>query len=404
MTHGLIHADLPAPAPRPTADDDIPFYDGSASFRRSWPDLRRHLDAVMDRGKYSHGQMVERLEARLCAYTGARFAIGCNSGTDALMILLRAAGVAPGDEVIVPCFTFVASATSVALIGARPVFVDVNPRTYDIDVAAARAAVTERTRAIMPVHLFHQMADMTALQALADDANLMIVEDSAEAIGMWYGGRHGGLFGRGGVLSFFPTKTLGALGDAGMILTDDASIVDEARVMRHHGRTGQTIDNMPGISNEAVVWGYNSKMDDIQAAVLMTRMATLDAEIARRAEIAGLYDRLLAPLDPRVRTPRVAARPEATNPVYYVYVIEAENKAGLMAHLAAHGIGTEEYYPRPLHRQPCFADLGYRAGDFPVAEDACTRTFALPLYPDLSDRAVERVCACISDFYDRSPA
>lgn len=384
-----------APAPA------IPFYDGSASFRRVWETLQARLAEIFDHGKFSHGRQVGALEDALRAYTGARHAIACNSGTDALILLLRACGIGPGDEVVVPPFSFFATASSVALVGARPVFADLTPGTFDIDPAAVEAAITPRTKAIMPVHLFHQMADMTALARVAAQAGVTLIEDSAEAIGMRSHGVHAGLLGRGGVLSFFPTKTLGAFGDGGMLLSDDDGIAELAAVLRHHGRCGQTLAHMPGISNEAVAWGYNSKMDDLQAAVLLARLSTLDRDIAVRAALARRYDAGLAGLEGLVSTPVTAARPVPVDTVVYTYVIRAERKADLIAYLRRHGVETEEYYPRPLHLQPCFAQLGYRAGQMPVAEDACRHAFALPLYPDLSGDAVDRVCDLIKTFYGR---
>ena len=379
----------------------VPFYDQRGTFEADWTRLRKRIATVMDHGKYSHGAQVAELETELSVYTGARHAIGVNSGTDALQLLFRAAGIGPGDEVIMPCFTWISPASTVARIGARPVFVDVEPDSYTIDVDAARAALNARTKAIVPVHLFNQMADMAAVLELSEHAEVQVIEDSAEAIGMWQDGTHAGLLGRGGVLSFFPTKTLGTLGDAGMILTDDALIADRCRILRHHGRMGTTLDRISGISQAAGVSGTNSKMDDILAAVLLTRLTHLSRDIARRAWIAHAYDERLAGLKDVVRTPQVVVRPTATNPVWYVYVVEAERRDDLAAALAERGIGTEVYYPRPLHLQPCFATLGGRAGEHPVAEHLCRRTLALPLYPDMTLHAVDIVTAAIAEFYGR---
>jgi dTDP-4-amino-4,6-dideoxygalactose transaminase len=375
---------------------EVPFFTQAASFENVWPSVEKHVNDVADRGKYSHGRKVGEFEKAIAAFTGARFAIGVNSGTDALVLLLRAAGLAPGDEVVVPAFSFFATASSVSLARGVPVFADIDPDSYSLDPASAAAAVTDRTRAVMPVHLFHQLADMAALTKLAADRGLTLVEDSAEAIGMRWDGTHAGLLGAGGVLSFFPTKTLGALGDAGLILTDDPEIAEAAGTLRHHGRMGKTIDHIAGISNLSGVSGTNSKMDDLQAAILMAKLTTLEADIARRASLAAAYTERLSGL---VRTPRVVARDADTNPVWYVYVVEADRRDDLVAHLTARGIGTETYYPSPLHLQPCFADLGYRRGQFPVAESACERTVALPLYPDLSLDQVDQVVDAIRDFY-----
>ncbi|MFF0494505.1 DegT/DnrJ/EryC1/StrS family aminotransferase [Nocardia sp. NPDC004068] len=375
----------------------VPFFSQARSFRESWPEIQKNVDAVFDRGKYSHGRQVAQFERAVAEYTGAEFAVAVNSGTDALVLLLRAAGIGPGDEVIVPAYTFFATASAVALVHATPVFADITDTgDYAIDLDAASRLVTERTRAIMPVHLFHQLADLDALTAFADRHGIDLLEDSAEAIGMRWNGIHAGLHGRGGVLSFFPTKTLGALGDAGMVITNDAAIAADVQVLRHHGRMGRTVDHIAGISNLSGVSGTNSKMDDIQAAVLLAKLATLDADIARRAELAAAYDQRLAGIDGVTRTPRVV-RPTA--PVYYVYLIEVERRDELAEYLTARGIGTEIYYPRPLPLQPCFAGERNRPENFPNAMAAASRAIALPFYPDLTEPDIDAVCSAISEFY-----
>lgn len=389
--------------PQPVSES-VPFFTQAATFERLWPSISAHVAEVMDRGKYSHGRKVAELEKALAGYTGARHAIACNSGTDALILLLRACGLEPGDEVLVPVYTFVASASSVVLARGRPVFTDIEPDSYGMDPDSCAAAVSPATRAIMPAHMFAQMADMRRLAEVAQRHELLLLEDSAEAIGMRWDGVHAGLLGKGGVLSFFPTKTLGAIGDAGMILTDDPDVAHKAGVLRHHGRMGKTIDHIAGISNLSGVSGTNSKMDDIQAGVLMAKLAELEQDIIRRAELAAAYTERLDGADGVTRVPTVLARQAVTNPVFYVYLIEVEDRDGLVKHLTARGIGTEIYYPRPLHLQPCFADLGYRKGEFPNAEAASQRAVALPLYPDLKLEALERVCEAIADFYAGRPA
>jgi UDP-2-acetamido-2-deoxy-ribo-hexuluronate aminotransferase len=366
----------------------VPFFSCARSFERQWPRLQPILQDVIERGRYCQGIAIEWFESAMRKYTSARFAVAVGNGTDALILLLRAAGVRPGDEVIVPCFTFVASASSIAQAGGTPVFVDIDPRTYTFDTERIASCMTPRTRAIMPVHLFAQMADMTPLQELARETGTVILEDSAEAIGMRWNGRHAGLLGAGGVLSFFPTKTLGAIGDAGMILTDDPEIAQRAFALR-------------GVDGADAFCGAGSRMDEIQAAVLLTRLAELDKDIERRTRLARIYDDRLATLHPRVTTPVIERRSVETNPVYYVYVIESEDKPGLASYLAANGVGTEDYYPKPLHLQECFAHLGYKLGDFPNAERACTRTLALPLYPDMSEDDAHYVCDLIDTFHRR---
>jgi UDP-2-acetamido-2-deoxy-ribo-hexuluronate aminotransferase len=377
----------------------VPFFTQARTFDALWPDIRARLAEVFEDGKFSHGSQVARFEEALARWTGARYAVGVNSGTDALVLLLRAAGLQPGDEVIVPAFTFVASASSVVLAGGRPVFADIDPVTYAMDPDSAAAAVTPRTRMLMPVHLFCQLAPMDALLGVARRHGLTVVEDSAEAIGMRWDGVHAGLLGAGGVLSFFPTKTLGAIGDAGAVLTDDPQIAETAAALRHHGRFGRTLAHFPGISNETAVNGVNSKMDDIQASVLLAKLTRLDAEMERRAALAAAYTERLTGAPGVLRLPTAVPRDVATDAVFYVYVVEVEQRDALAAHLAAHRVGTETYYPTPLHLQEAFAGLGHRPGDFPYAEAACTSTLALPLYPDMSLGDVETVCDLIRSFY-----
>lgn len=392
----------PAGGAPPDDDTAVPFFTQARTFRELWPSIAAHAGQVLDRGKYSHGRKVAELERAVAAYTGARHAIAVNNGTDALVLLLRAAGVRRGDEVLVPAFTFAATATAVSLIGARPVFTDIDPVTYAMDPESLESAVTEGSVAVMPAHLFCQMADMTAIGEVAGRHGLTVLEDSAEGIGMWQGGRHAGLLGSGGVLSFFPTKTLGAVGDAGMILTDDPAVAEQAAILRHHGRMGKTIDHIMGISNLSGVSGTNSKMDDLQAAVLMAKLDRLPADIARRRELADAYTERLSGIEGITRLPTVVDHPAGHEPVFYVYQIEADRRDELAAALTRRGIGTETYYPIPLHVQPCFAELGYGPGDFPHAESACRRALALPFYPDLSQDAMDRVVDAIRDFFSGS--
>ncbi|MEU0192440.1 DegT/DnrJ/EryC1/StrS family aminotransferase [Streptomyces afghaniensis] len=382
----------------------VPFFTQARTFEALWPKIRSRLTEVFDDGKFSHGRQVARFEEALARWTGARHAVGVNSGTDALVLLLRACGLRPGDEVVVPAFTFVASASSVVLAGGRPVFADIDPVTYTIDPKSVADAVTPRTRVIMPVHLFCQMADMDALLEVAHHHRLTVVEDSAEAVGMRWNGAHAGLLGAGGVLSFFPTKTLGAIGDAGAILTDDPELAETAAALRHHGRFGRTLAHFPGISNETTVNGVNSKMDDIQAAVLLAKLDGLHEDIARRARLAAAYTERLAGTPGVLRLPTVVPRTARTDPVFYVYLVEVERRDELARYLAEHGVGTETYYPVPLHLQECFAHLGYRRGDFPHAERACERTLALPLYPDMSLDDVDTVCDLVRRFTTGRPA
>ncbi|MER7764661.1 DegT/DnrJ/EryC1/StrS family aminotransferase [Streptomyces sp. NPDC097619] len=380
----------------------VPFFTQAATFEELWPSISTHLDDVFDRNKWSHGRKCLELERAIAAYTGAKHAIAVNNGTDALVILLRAAGVQRGDEVVVPAFTFAATATTVAAIGAVPVFADIDPVTYAMDPASFESRITEKTRAVMPAHLFTQLADMAAINEIAARHGITVLEDSAEGIGMRWDGKHAGLLGRGGVLSFFPTKTLGALGDAGMILTDDDEVAEAATILRHHGRMGKTIDHLAGISNLSGISGTNSKMDDLQAAVLLAKLPRLDQDIATRARLAAAYHERLSGIPGVLRLPTLVEREVPTDSVFYVYEIEVERRDELVAHLNARGIGTETYYPIPLHVQPCFKELGHGPGDFPVAEAACERAVALPFYPDLTEEQLDTVVGAIRDFFTGS--
>lgn len=402
--------DIPRPTPAPvrpgtsslsgrSVAEEVVFFSQAETFTRLWPEIERRMRRVFDNGKFSHGQQVAEFEQELAAYTGARHAIGVNSGTDALVLLLRACGLRPGDGVLVPAYSFFATASAVVLAGGRPQFVDIDPISYAIDPLAVAEAVTPRSRFMMPAHLFHGMANMPELGAAAYRAGLTLVEDSAEAIGMRQQGVHAGLHGAGGVLSFFPSKTLGALGDAGAVLTDDPAIAETVSALRHHGRGGRTVNNFPAIATASSLPGANSKMDDLQAAVLSAKLTVLDQDITRRGQLADRYTERLRHVPEVVRLPRPTERGPGGRSVYYVYLVEVEGRDALAAHLERCGIGTEVYYPLPLHLQPAFASSGHRPGDFPHAERASERALALPLYPDLTDAQVDRVCDVIEDFY-----
>lgn len=377
----------------------IPFFSQATTFEELWPSIAAHVDDVISHGKYSHGRKVAELERELAGYTGAAHVVAVNSGTDALVLLLRAGGLRRGDEVIVPAFSFIASASAVVLAGGRPVFADIDPQSYGLLPGSAADAVRAETRFLLPVHLFCQLADLGGLLEVARAHDLTVVEDSAEALGMRWNGTHAGLVGVGGVLSFFPTKTLGAIGDAGAVITHDAAIADTVAALRHHGRFGATLDDFPAISRATELPGTNSKMDDLQAAVLLAKLSRLDADIARRAQLAAAYTERLRGIPGILRLPTLVERAAETTAVHYVYLIEVETRDELVAHLAENGVATETYYPRPLHLQPCFAELGYRPGDFPNAEAACARAVALPFYPDLDADGVDWVCELIRRFY-----
>ncbi len=336
-------------------------------------------------GRFIFGPEVEKLEAAVAGWCGAAEAVGVSSGTDALMVGLMALGLGPGDEVIVPTFTFFASAGCIWRTGARPVFVDIDPVTWNLDPPAVEAAIGPRTRAIMPVHLFGQCAEMSAIMQLAQRHDLKIIEDAAQALGAKQDGRFAGTFGDVGCLSFFPTKNLGALGDAGMCLCRDAELAQKIRKLRHHGQTG---------AYEHQWVGGNFRLDAIQAAALNVKFPQLPGQIDRRREIACRYAEQLEPLP--VEVPPVA---EGQFHCYNYFTINAPNRDELREQLKTAQIGHAVYYPLPLHLQPCFAELGHKRGEFPNAEAASQRVISLPIYPGMTDRQVDEVVAAIKTFY-----
>ncbi|MER0244095.1 aminotransferase class I/II-fold pyridoxal phosphate-dependent enzyme [Streptomyces sp. HSW2009] len=390
--------------PGTTAPAEVPFFTQAASFERLWPSVRRQIEDVLDSGVYSNGPKAAELEAALRAYTGARHAIAVSCGTDALVLLLRAAGVTAGDEVVVPAFGSVAAATAVALVGARPVFADVDPVSYGIDPTSAEKVITARTKALLPAHLFCQPADLAEVMDLAARHGLLVIEDGAGGLGMRWGGVHTGLVGAGGAFSLSTTMPLGALGDAGLVLTHDDALATRVRALRAHGRTAPP----PGpsravaaaeVARQGALLGGNAKMDDVQAAVLLARSTRLADDVARRAELAEAYAPGLRGAPVVRRLPAVVQGARArVDPVFAVYAVAVDERDALVRHLHRSGVSARPCHPHPLHLQPCFADHGHRAGDFPSAEEAARELVALPLYPDLTPGQVARVCAAVRSF------
>jgi dTDP-4-amino-4,6-dideoxygalactose transaminase len=338
------------------------------------------------------GPEVEKLEAELAQYCGAARGIGCASGTDALILPLIALGIGSGDEVITSPYSFFATAGSIWRTGAKPVFVDIQPDTYNIDPAMIEAAITPRTRMIMPVHLYGQTADMDPIKAIAQKHDLFVLEDAAQAIGADYKGRRAGSLGDAGALSFYPSKNLGGFGDGGMMLTDDAVLGRSVARLRVHGME-------PKYHHHEV--GFNSRLDAIQAAVLRVKLRHLEAWTLARREAAALYDSLFE----AHRLTEVVIPPcerDGNFHVFNQYVVRvpANLRDALREYLASRQIGTEIYYPIPLHLQPCFEQLGYAKGDFPHAESAARQTIALPVYPELTDEQQRFVVGSIRQFLD----
>jgi dTDP-4-amino-4,6-dideoxygalactose transaminase len=330
---------------------------------------------VCDSQRFIGGPEVDGLERELASQLRVPNAVGLSSGTDALLVALMALGIGPGDEVIVPTFSFFATAGCVSRVGAVPKLVDIDPLTFNIDPAAAAAAVTPRTRAIMPVHLYGQCADMDPLLDLAKRHQLAVIEDAAQAIGATYKDRHAGSMGQAGCFSFFPSKNLGAFGDAGLLTTRDDRLAKEVRLLRNHGAE-------PKYFHQRI--GGNFRLDALQAAVLRVKLPHLPHWTARRRGNADRYDTLFAQSPAASSVTLPVRAPERTH-IFNQYVIRLANRDAVRARLEASGIGTEIYYPVPFHLQECFAPLGHRRGEFPHAEAAAAEVLALPIYSELTE-------------------
>ncbi|HZH92045.1 MAG TPA: DegT/DnrJ/EryC1/StrS family aminotransferase [Pyrinomonadaceae bacterium] len=358
----------------PSPGIQVPLLDLKQQHAALREELRAAVDRILDSQQFVLGEEVRLLEAETARYCGARHAVGCASGSDALLLALMALDIKAGDEVITTPFSFFATASSIARTGATPVFVDIDPRTYNLDPSLVEAAITERTRAVMPVHLYGQCAAMDALSEVAARHNLPLVEDAAQAIGAEDAGRRAGSFGLMGCFSFYPTKNLGAAGDAGLLTTDDNALAARLRALRVHGGATEYLHTEIGI---------NSRLDALQAAILRVKLPHLDAWSQARRERAETYSLLLANAHLRfdLRAPFIR---ENARHIFHQYVVRVpEHRDALLEHLRAHGVGVKIYYPVPLHLQECFRYLGYEAGALPEAERAARETLALPIYPEL---------------------
>ena len=375
---------------------NVPFLDLAAQDRDVGEEVRAALAEVLATQAFVLGAHVERFEAAMAAYCGVPHAIGVASGTDALLLVLAALGVGPGVAVLTTPFSFWATASTVVRLGATPLFADVDPVTFNLDPAAAEAVLaTTRARVVglLPVHLFGRLAPMRALEALAERRALWVVEDAAQAIGARGDGVSAGGFGRAGCLSFYPTKNLGGLGDGGMVLTGDAALAARVRQERHQGHSAT-----PYVHASL---GLASRLDAVQAAALGAKLRHLDAWNGRRRAVAERYTRLFAEtgLAGGADAPLVLPEPAGDAHVFHQYVVRARERDALQAHLAAAGIGAQVYYRMPLHLQPPLAALGFRRGVFPEAERAAAEVLALPIYPELEDRAIEAVVDAVAAFY-----
>ncbi|EKX55971.1 UDP-4-amino-4-deoxy-L-arabinose--oxoglutarate aminotransferase [Rhodobacter sp. AKP1] len=359
----------------------IPLLDLKRQYAVLGPEIEERVCAVLRSGGYVLGRPVEAFEEAFARYCGTREAIAVNTGTSALHLALLALGIGPGDEVITVPTTFVATVAAILYAGARPVLVDVDPRTLTMDPARIEAAITPRTKAIMPVHFHGRLADMEGILAVARAHGLRVVEDAAQAHGAERGGLRAGACGDIGCFSFYPGKNLGAAGEGGAVATNDPELAARVRQLRDWGQSERYVHTMKG---------FNFRMDAIQGAVLGVKLPHLDGWNAARRRVANAYEAGLAAGLVR------AAGPFGADHVCHVYALETEDRPGLMAALAAAGVGCGIHYPVPVHLQPAYADLGYAAGSFPIAELYATRTLSLPIFPEMTDEEIGRVIAAVN--------
>ncbi len=379
---------------------NVPLLDLKPQYESLQNELDAAVKEVVQSQYFILGPKVETFEAEVAGYCGCAEAVGVSSGTDALVVAMMALGIGPGDEVITSPYTFFGTVGSIVRLGATPVFVDIDPATFNLDAAHVEAAITEKTRVIAPVHLFGQTADMIPLQRIAREHHLVIIEDAAQAIGAQYDGKMAGSLGHVGCFSFFPTKNLGCFGDGGMLVTDDAVLAQKAKSLRNHGME-------PKYYHERV--GGNFRLDALQAAVLSVKLPHLDHWQSARQANAENYYKLFAEndltrplaaletgLEGGVVLPKVAPKRKH---VFNQFVIYTERRDELLQYLRTNQVGCEIYYPLSLHMQECFRNLGYAEGDFPHAERAAAMSLALPIYPDLTAEMQARVVEVIKTFF-----
>lgn len=366
----------------------VPLLDLKAQYVTLRQEIQAAIERVLESQQFILGPEVETLESEVAAYSACRYGIGVSSGTDALLVALMAIDIRPDAEVITSPYTFFASVGSIARLGARPVFVDIDPLTYNLDPARIEAVITPRTRAIIPVHLFGQMADMDPILEIAARRNLFLIEDAAQAVGAEYKDKRAGSLGHLGCLSFFPSKNLGGYGDGGMVITNDTQLAQRVRQLRSHGEQSRY---------EHTRVGGNFRLDALQAAVLRVKLRHLDAWTAARQHNADTYRRLFASHGLGEMSLPVEA-PQRRH-IYNQFVVQSAHRDVLLARLQREDIGTAIYYPTPLHLQPCFAALGYERGAFPHSEYAARRSLALPIYPELTPAMQEEVVRAIAAFH-----
>jgi dTDP-4-amino-4,6-dideoxygalactose transaminase len=368
----------------------VPLCDLQAQYQTLRPELEQAIGRVLGSGQVIQGPEVVALEEEVARYCGAGYAVGCSSGTDALLLALQALDIGPGDEVILPTFTFFASASTVCRLGARPVFVDIDAATFNVDPLQVENKITSRTRAIMAVHLFGQCADMEGLWHVAERHDVQIIEDAAQAFGADYQGKRAGTLGAIGCFSFYPSKILGAYGDAGMVVTNDPDWARRMACLRVHGME---------VKYEHRYLGWNARLDALHAAMLRVKLAHVERWIEARQAAALRYDALIEDQHLGHFLQRPAAAPQRRH-VFNQYVVRIgqNQRDALLGYLKTERIGCEIYYPIPLHRQECLRYLGHRNGDFPTSETACREVLALPIFPEITLAQQQRVVQSCAAF------
>lgn len=351
------------------------------------PQLQSLYDHLLESGQFILGPLVAEFEQKLAKFCNCNYAVGISSGTDALLMAMIALGIGDGDEVITTPFTFFATAGCIARLGAKPVFVDIHPTTFNIDADGIESAITEKTKAIIPVHLFGQPSDMTSIMAIARRHGLRVIEDAAQAMGAKHHSQNAGTFGDIGCLSFYPTKILAAIGDAGACLTNDANLQKKMLDLRVHGSGGRETFNQIG---------GNFRLDTIQAAILTFKISFLNGWIEQRRALADRYNQKLQ--CPALGLPIEPAHSYHSYNQYTIHVF-GQMRDKLQHHLSVHEIGNRVYYPKPLHHQPCFKHLGYQPGQFPVAEQAAREVLSLPMYPELNETEQDQIIGVVQEFF-----
>ena len=367
----------------------VPLLDLKAQYDDILDEIRTAIEKVFSSHRYILGPEVAEIEAEVAKYCKAKRAIGCASGTDALVLALKAIDIQPEDEVITTPFTFFATAGSIHRVDGKPVFVDIDPRTFNIDPDKIEAAITEKTRAIIPVHLFGQTCEMDKIRQIADKYDLKIIEDTAQAIGAKFQGKAAGYFGDIATLSFFPSKNLGAMGDSGMCITDDDELAEIITMLRTHGEHPKYIHKWVGL---------NSRLDTLQAAVLLVKLPYLDKWTKQRQENAQFYYENMADIK-GIELPYI--HPDAES-IFNQFTLKAERRDELLEFLRKNDVGCNIYYPKSLHLQECFAYLNYKEGDFPVSEAVTEQVISLPIYSELSREQQDYVISKVREFYHRS--